>query len=496
MNPRRSVNSNESDTVAINLNAFTSCIHCRQSAPQGRFCVHCGKPLLQACPYELGEMVVPLVGSGGRPTTHSPLNGKFYQVCSSCHRLYDTRETQCRTPNCTGSLQPTTTLEDGAFGGSSRNACRFWYVGSVEEKPASIPLEDVPGEVEQAACAGELLALIVAQPTGRQLLLYDQFTERAKPRNRETLPPDAAANRPHALLLSGEYAGILNSQSATLVHTQPPVQVVRTFPLGGAPIAQAFSDEFWWLLTAERGRLKLTCLNVNLLDVRSVEIDLPADRLAQSIGTPQELLLLTRSGDLYRVVPETLQFTKTPLEPTLEHGAEVVGAAYDRNTLVYLVRAGTALQILRQDLGQSEGRRLSSVTFPDANLLGPILTPRSIVFCGERTAYVFDPIGGQVVTEALPDSALIRQVKVVTVNGTDHLFLHRRQNNQDNWDLWTPTQPGSRRVLGNPMPPNTLTGLTDDGLYLILPIASPLGTSVVPRTGGVARCEIRLWQFA
>src|SRR5262249_53663284 len=154
--------------------------------------------------------------------------------------------------------------------------------------------------------------------------------------------------------------------------------------------------------------------------------------------------------------------------PTLEHGAEVVGAAYDRNTLVTLVRSGGTLHLLHQELSQPEGRRLISLPFPDANLLGPILTLRSVVFCGARTAYVFDLISGQMVSEALPDSAAIRQVKVATVNGIDHLFLHRRQNNQDNWDVWTLTQPGSRRALGNPMPPNALTGLTDDGLYLIL----------------------------
>jgi len=76
---------------------------------------------------------------------------------------------------------------------------------------------------------------------------------------------------------------------------------------------------------------------------------------------------------------------------------------------------------------------------------------------------------------------MIRQAKVAIVGGVEHLFLHRSQNNQDYWDLWTPTQPGSRRVIGNPMPPAALTGLTDDGLYLILPIASPLGSSTIPQ---------------
>ena len=482
--------------MAINLNAFTSCIHCGKGAPQGRFCVHCGKPLLQACPYEQGEMVVSLVGSGGRPTTRSPLNGKFYQVCSGCHRLYETSAVRCRTPNCAGTLQPTAALEEGAVGGSSRNSARYWYVGSLDDKPTPIPLEDVPGAVEQAAYAGERLALIVTQPTGRQFFLYDQLKERAKPAHREALPTDASANREHALLLSADYAGILNSQSATLVHTQPPVQAVRTVQMGAAPLAQAFSDDFWWLLSAERGRLKLTCLNVNLLDIRSIELDFPADRLAQNLATPSELLLFTRTGDLYRVDPETMQFIKTPVAPALDPGAELVGAAYDRNIVVTLARSGGALQMFSWDMSQMEGQRLLSMPFPDANLIGPIVTSHSILFCGERTAFVYDRVSGQVVSESVPAAAVIRQAKAVTVHGVDRLFLHRRQNNQDNWDLWTPTVAGSWHAIGNPMPPTTLTGLTDDSLYLILPIASPMGQSTLPQTGGVAKCEIRLWQFA
>src|SRR5262245_20011578 len=74
------------------------------------FCVNCGLPVSQVCPYE--ERTDPestrlmLCGENHRPPAvcTDPVCGGLLKSCERCGRLHRLEDTVCRTRNCPGAL--------------------------------------------------------------------------------------------------------------------------------------------------------------------------------------------------------------------------------------------------------------------------------------------------------------------------------------------------------------------------------------------------------
>lgn len=90
------------------------CVKCGRVAdvPAARFCVGCGWPLVQPCPYSCGAEV-PLQAAAG-PTARCPGCQRPFAACPDCGRLHNARATKCLNEDRT--LTTTSHLWSGPSG--------------------------------------------------------------------------------------------------------------------------------------------------------------------------------------------------------------------------------------------------------------------------------------------------------------------------------------------------------------------------------------------
>jgi hypothetical protein len=93
------------------------CFACQTVVPreaqEANFCVACGRPLSQFCPYEVeadgrplaDAMRQPLCDEEGRAVASCNGCGGLYKSCARCHRLHELSRVVCRTPGCGGALR-------------------------------------------------------------------------------------------------------------------------------------------------------------------------------------------------------------------------------------------------------------------------------------------------------------------------------------------------------------------------------------------------------
>lgn len=87
------------------------CAFCSRPAPIGiqelNFCVYCGKPVRQICPYESDKLPPPLVflqTQEGLPAAFCPSCAGIFKTCDTCHRLHTLESVRCITIGCDGNL--------------------------------------------------------------------------------------------------------------------------------------------------------------------------------------------------------------------------------------------------------------------------------------------------------------------------------------------------------------------------------------------------------
>lgn len=94
-----------------------SIMHCRKcltrvpkEAEKARFCVECGSPVAQPCPYEDAQAPwLQVRATNDSPLTECPHCRNILLACDTCGRLYALNAQVCRTPRCKGQL-----IEPGA----------------------------------------------------------------------------------------------------------------------------------------------------------------------------------------------------------------------------------------------------------------------------------------------------------------------------------------------------------------------------------------------
>ena len=463
----------------IDLNQFTRCVHCSASVPKGIFCVQCERPLLQTCPVERGELVVPLLSDSGRPTARCPQCNIPFKTCPNCRRLYASAEVRCAMDGVL--LAPTTALDDGEKGGSPRNPARVWYLSGLGEVTMS-SLPPASGNVERAAYAAERLVLTTQSAVaGRHLFSMSLTNGQHSRREEQVISGAAPVELRDSLTLSGKYIGVLNTMSASL-YDNAPLQLRQEIPLPATPFAQVFTPTHWWLLTtAAGGMTQIHCYDLRARQTTLIPTQTTAQSVFQALSLKGSVVIASQDGRCEAFHPDgSSRFVP------LASDSRLFGVAATAEAVFLLSLSGDHLYFYRWD-GDSSMEQIGFVSAPERSLSGLIATPQGCYFYGARSLYTYRFEEDELLAETLPAAAEIMLTNVVTLGDVEHLFARQHTGRDARWEIWTPTVTGSRRSIGIPFSTRAFSGLTDTGYYLTVPSANV--------TGGSNQCEMRLWQF-
>ena len=129
-----------------------------------KYCVQCGWPVQQECPYECGT-IIPLLDLSGRSTPICPSCAKPFLLCTRCGRLHGTRESHCLTIGCglpLTSAFDVWPLENGSPSGSTWVKGGNEFEGSVVASPAHNP-----GPILGPVCSGGSVFFVVGSTLRR-----------------------------------------------------------------------------------------------------------------------------------------------------------------------------------------------------------------------------------------------------------------------------------------------------------------------------------------
>ncbi len=98
---------------------MSKCVKCGEvvptQVPEAMFCVHCGRPVGQKCPY-CGNQYVALLQDDGRVEKGCRSCGQFFKFCRACGRLHRITHDRCATPGCGQPLYESSTAFPFTFG--------------------------------------------------------------------------------------------------------------------------------------------------------------------------------------------------------------------------------------------------------------------------------------------------------------------------------------------------------------------------------------------
>lgn len=132
------------------------CFACQTVAPpealEANFCVACGRPLSQFCPYEVeadGRPLSdaarqPLCDDEGRAIASCTRCGGLYKSCERCHRLHELSCIACRTPQCGGLLREPIRPFPTPFGPLDGTRSLRWEGGSGKSVMVGQPQDVEP----------------------------------------------------------------------------------------------------------------------------------------------------------------------------------------------------------------------------------------------------------------------------------------------------------------------------------------------------------------
>ncbi|HEV2472966.1 MAG TPA: hypothetical protein VGS41_09895, partial [Chthonomonadales bacterium] len=320
-------------------------------------------------------------------------------------------------------------LEDGTQGGSSRNPRRIWFT-TVPDTFSTVQLPDISGTVERALYAGQRFVVQSKSPIGgRQLSISDSDGSGTQP---------LAMGEPElvedGLLLSFNYAGVLQRGGAQLYHIGEPVRLVNELRLSVTPASQLFTTSHWWLMAAEDRTLRLTCrdLRGNTGD-RTLNLEITGRNLLRPISSADELIVVDVEGGVARVASDDLAVRRSQIR--LPDGPEprVIGAAFVNDRLALLMRTSMRahLELWSPDSGELES--LNSMAAGPAALVGPAAGVYTVAYHNGRTAWMFNMATGQTFARSLPAAAEIVQLTLICCNDGDAAAIRKRLAGVDSW---------------------------------------------------------------
>jgi len=296
-------------------NAPIRCRKCLTPIPpeakSARFCVNCGYPVAQPCPYEDAHASwLSVRATDDLPVTECPNCRNILLACDTCGRLYTLTAQECRTPKCAGRLVepgasfPSTT---GPLDGSRH---MDWPADFRQFQGDPVPLSTAP----LLALACRYGRLVGASATALHVWSWQgdnwqQQEVRALPE-----PPLQGAS---LMMENGQVSVLLQSRTET--YSLGELAVERT--VSGAFTLQAMSRQWWvgveknqlHVVNVATGDARTEMLPPNLGGVADLRLVGPADSETIVLASEQSVLLLDpASGETCTpVLPETVRWVQT-----------------------------------------------------------------------------------------------------------------------------------------------------------------------------------------
>lgn len=371
------------------------CIQGHSAAYEGaRFCVECGSPILQPCPYgPHGENeLVPLL-TDGRPTHLCPVCRKYFSVCRSCGRLHRLDESTCRTQECQhAQLLAACRLEDSALCGPGQTGChhvRFGWSSNFE------PREPVKGQgVARALCCVAGIIVVMGEPPARPPFLRF-FDEKGATIYAESTLGPLSDRCQDPLVAAGGQLFALTQSSVYVVDAASGAQLLS---VPYSCIGQTATSSTW--IGIQSDGEKTVLLRQSLPwhgEPVKIVLDEDANTVLPVVALPKSSCFLvgTREGSVYRVEDCEARFLER----------------YDGERLVRLASLDDGSFVLLSHRGRSAVIRVlrlegSSLHEMKAREIDDLSAPASQLCTDGKVLYIADGAGQLVYRFELPSLAV------------------------------------------------------------------------------------------
>ena len=275
------------------------CFLCATPVPEDalapNFCIECGRPLTQPCPYEAASyqpgaaptLRLPLCDAAGLATTSCKSCGGLFKACDTCLRLHELDCTACRTPNCAGRLHEPIAAYPGAAGAFDGARKAHWPWSMVAKQPVT---QHIEGLYALAFRYGLLIGV-----SSRNLLVYQWEGGEWKQMHVLGLVNSGDLSA-RSLQLEQGRAFVLGQDRALVFSLVGGLS--KQLEEAGTFLHQAVGPR-WWLRAAQGGRLLLTDCET----WHTAESRLPAEagEVTAIASDAQQAYLATARGHVYGV---------------------------------------------------------------------------------------------------------------------------------------------------------------------------------------------------
>lgn len=307
------------------------CLSCHTPVPiallDARFCVTCGKPIAQLCPYEdpSHAPLIPLREDDNRSPVNCPSCHQVFKVCNVCGRLYSLSRIDCQTQGCDGSLKEPTSSHPNSTGAEDGSHSLAWddAFGSEFGVPALLDSEVF---YQIAFRYGRLIGL-----TERNVIQF--VWQNGNWQRQETLGLPGKANANSSLCLCNGYAFILIDGFAVAV-SLAGFTIQTHFP--GNFLKQAAKGR-WWVRLSDVDR----SLSVTVTDSETWEsqvFSLPTESSAVASLALDDQIFLATSKAIICLNIETGQAGNLVIEE-----AEWLQIAAAQGTIIALGRSSDGI---------------------------------------------------------------------------------------------------------------------------------------------------------
>jgi hypothetical protein len=270
-----------------------------ENPAEARFCVRCGTPLQQPCPYQPDHQVTVANNQGESPAT-CPICRQLLRPCDQCRRLHKLGQQQCLTGSCHGRALPPVRSDWPALGGSVGRSGSFRLRRVPESGARSYRQWEWTTAGRHAAGISAFGMLYVS--VDAQLMIVERDLPRVEWPAADLRSPVAPG--PGALL-AGD--GHLFALAARAAHAFTPDRLARVSSMPGRFTHQTLWNRHWLLFGAPDGEPEPQLLAVptdnvtappNVLWRATAEEALPK---APPVVAEDGVYWSGRQGQLYRL---------------------------------------------------------------------------------------------------------------------------------------------------------------------------------------------------
>ena len=333
-----------------------------------RFCVNCGYPVAQPCPYEEAQASwLPVRAKADPPVTECPHCRNILLECDVCGRLYTLTERECRTERCTGQLTEPGTAFPSAAG--PLDGTRYTHWPADFGKFQGEPILQVTAPLQALVCRyGRLVGV-----SDTTIFIWSWRNGNWQQQDVRILPePPALA----PLMLENGQVSVL-MQSRAEAYFLGGLTAGQTVP--GAFSLQALSREWWVGLSGNSlhvvrvatGKSHSYLLPSTLGPVADMHLVGPASSETVLLAGEQSLLMLDpASGETHSpVLPGVARWVQTGIT-----GGRLFALGFESKGLIFCRLSAAGIE--------------ESHIFPDEMLGAFTLTPSAALFINRSQGYI------------------------------------------------------------------------------------------------------------